>query len=143
MNNYAKIYWLTRLDGINSFFIGMAIISILLIIGIIIGVLMSKDFDEFHHDETLKSRIKLREKFMSKIKYLVFTFFLGILVSIFLPTQKEAIIIIAGGKTIDFVQQDTSISKIPEQTTLLISSFFDKQIKELNEPTKNKQKINP
>ena len=136
MNNYAKIYWLTRLDGINGFFIGMAIISIVLIIGIIIGGLMSKDFDEFYHDEKLKSRIKVREQFTSKVKYLVFTFFLGTLVSIFLPTQKEAVMIVAGGKTIDFIQQDTSIRKIPEKTTLLISSFFDKQIKELNEPTK-------
>lgn len=136
MNNYAKIYWLTRLDGINGFFIGMAIISIVLVIGIIIGSLMSKDFDEFYHGEELKSRIKVREQFTSKVKYLVFTFFLGTLVSIFLPTQKEAVLIVAGGKTIDFIQADTSIRKIPEQTTLLISSFFDKQIKELNEPAK-------
>ena len=136
MNNYEKIYWLTRLDGINGFFTGMVTISIVLIIGIIIGSLISKDFDEFYHGENLKSRIKVREQFTRKVRYLVFTFFLGTLVSIFLPTQKDAVMIVAGGKTIDFIQQDTSIKKIPEQTTLLISNFFDKQIKELNEPTK-------
>ncbi len=136
MSNYSKIYWLTRLDGINGFFIGMAIISIVLLIAIIIGNLMSKDFDQFHSGEKLKARIKTREQIVGKIKYLIFTFFLGTLVAIFLPTQKEAVFIVAGGKTIDFIQKDSSIQKLPEQTTLLISTFFDKQIKEMNEPVK-------
>lgn len=137
MDNYTKIYWLTRLDGINSFFVGMSITSTVLIIGIIVGSLMAKSFNEFYRGDELKSRLKTIEQFTSKVKWLVFTFFLGTLVSIFLPTQKEAVMIVAGGKTIDFIQNDTSIKKIPEQTTLLISSFFDKQIKEMNEKNNN------
>ena len=84
----------------------------------------------------MKSRIKTREQFTNKVKYLVFTFFLGTLVSIFLPTQKEAVFIVAGGKTINFIQADTSIRKIPEQTTSIISTFLDKKIKELNDTEK-------
>jgi len=133
MDNYTKIYWLTRLDGINGFFIGMAIISIILILVIGIGLLIAHYMNDCFNGDELKQRLKTMAAFKSKLNYLVFTFFLGTLVSIFLPTQKEAVMIVAGGKTIDFIQNDTSIKKIPEQTTLLISSFFDKQIKEMNE----------
>lgn len=55
---------------------------------------------------------------------------------VFLPTQKEAIMIIAGGKTMDFIQKDTSVRKIPHQTTEFISEYLDKQIKELSKEAK-------
>lgn len=60
MNNYSKIYWLTRLDGINGFFIAMAIISAVLIIGIAVYYFLSKDFDEFHNGDRLKIRIQTK-----------------------------------------------------------------------------------
>lgn len=135
MNNYEKIYWLTRLDGLHHFFVGMAIVSTILIVGIIIWATFSRDFDEFHHGLQLKLRIKTRSKLTSKVKYLVFTFFLVVLVSVFLPTQREAVLIIAGGKTIDFIQKDTAVNKIPEQTTMVVSKFLEKQLKELDKKT--------
>jgi TRAP-type C4-dicarboxylate transport system permease large subunit len=138
MNNYAKIYWLTRLDGINSFFVGMAVISILVLIAIIIYNVASKDFDEFESEKEVKVRAAFRTMLASKIKWLITTSLIGIIVSILLPTQNEAIIIVAGGKTMDFIQADTSITKIPEQTTLIISQFLENKIKELNEPEENK-----
>lgn len=139
MNNYEKIYWLTRLDGLNSLFVVMSILSIALILLISISSLASKDFDQYYDGHRLKERINTRLKFTSKIKYLTLTLIVGVLGVIFLPTQKEAILIFAGGKTMDFVQKDTSIRKIPEQTTLLISTFFQKQIEEMNKPEEKKK----
>lgn len=52
------------------------------------------------------------------------------LVLIFLPTRNEVIAIYAGGKTLDFAQQDSSLAKIPAQTTEVISNYLDKMIKE-------------
>jgi TRAP-type C4-dicarboxylate transport system permease large subunit len=138
MNNYEKLYWLTRLNSIHSLFIAIAIISIVALIAIIIFYYMSIDFDQFYDEEGLKARIKTRDRFMSKKTLLIITSIIGVLGSTFSPTQKEAVLIMAGGKTMDFIDTDSSIKKLPEQTTLLISSFFDKQIKELNEAPNTK-----
>ena len=37
----------------------------------------------------------------------------------------------AGGKTMDFIESDTSINKIPAQTTKLITNYLEQQIKEV------------
>lgn len=131
MSNYAKIYWLTRLDSLHSLFCGMIVLGSVSIFAIILYKFMSTDFDEFYSGQNLKDRKDNRASVTSKIKWFVFILILGSIGSAFLPTQKEAVLIVAGGKTIDFVQGDTSIQKIPGQATTLISTFFDKQIQEL------------
>lgn len=128
MSNEAKIYWLTRLDGINGLFIWLSILIGFFIVLIIFSSQASKDFDEFKTGEELKQRIETRKKFTSKIGFLTFLCIFSILVSIFLPTKNEAILITAGGKTMDFIQNDTSINKIPSQTTAIISNFLEKQL---------------
>jgi hypothetical protein len=64
----------------------------------------------------------------------------AILGLVFVPTQKEAVVIFAGGKTIDFIEADSSIQKIPHQTTEMISKFMENEILEMNkELERNKQ----
>jgi len=50
---------------------------------------------------------------------------------IFIPSRDEAIMILAGGKTMDYIQSDTSLNKLPYQTTQIISEYLDKKIKDL------------
>ena len=54
-------------------------------------------------------------------------------IRLFLPTKNEMIMIYAGGKAMDFVQQDSSINKIPAQSTKIISDYLDKTIEDLKE----------
>jgi hypothetical protein len=62
----------------------------------------------------------------------VTTFFvLGVVCASLTPTRNEAILIMAGGKTLDFAQSDTSLSKIPYEATEIISGYLEKSIKEL------------
>ena len=56
-------------------------------------------------------------------------FFLFVLISVLTPTKEEAVFIVAGGKVIDFVQKDSSINKIPGQTTSILSTWLDEQLK--------------
>ena len=134
MSNYSKIYWLTRLDGINGFFIAIAVAGGLLTLAFLIYNLVEFGMDEYYKGNELENRLSLRKKLRGKIKYTVSALIIGVLVSILLPTQKQAILILAGGKTMDFIEQDTSINKIPGQTTLIISEFLDNQINKLNNP---------
>jgi len=48
-----------------------------------------------------------------------------------MPSKNDMILIYAGGKTMDYVQKDTSLQKIPYQTTAIISDYLDKTIKEM------------
>lgn len=131
MDNYTKLYWLTRLENINNFFITCTVTSIALIVIISIYWLIHKEWDSFSSE--LAERIAYRKKLVNKRKFLFVVLFVCSMGMVLIPTQKEAVLIFAGGKTMDFIQQDTSIKKIPAQTTLLISTFFEKQIKELTE----------
>lgn len=136
MSNTASLYWLTRLDHIQSFLIAITIISSIAFVSIIIGCAMHADMDDYSwNKDKEQDREKSRAKWKGFLKPLGFIAGLFSLVLVFLPTRDEAIFIVAGGKTIDFIQQDSSINKIPSQTTKAISVFLDNQIKELEGDT--------
>jgi hypothetical protein len=138
MNIYWKLYLLTRLDGIIGLCVTLTIIAFLAAVVIIILNFIHADFDEFYYDETLAKRKNLRTVITKKLKWIIPIGFICLIFSIMIPSKNETIFIVAGGKTIDWVQNDTSICKIPSQTTAIVSEFLDKQIKELKTPKKDK-----
>lgn len=129
MSNYTELYWLTRLDYINGLTLAMAIIGLAYTPICLFSCALHSDFDSYYEDD---SRKKNREKWTSKIKLFLTIGVIALLIRVLSPSKNEVIFIVAGGKTIDFIQKDTSLNKIPSQTTAIISSFLDKQIKELN-----------
>ena len=124
MNNYSKIYWLTRLDNIQAFFAtAFAISLIILFVYHLIMLYLSFDND-------------VKEYNRNWSKYRNISLWVGLVSGIFLvfiPTKNDIILIYAGGKTMDFVQSDTSLSKIPYQTTSIISEYLDRSIEELKD----------
>ena len=133
MSNYEKLYWLTRIDSINYLFLAVAWVasSICIIIAFINIISM---IDEDFCDDALKSQAarKLRS---SKIRWLAPIAFIFFTLSALTPTRNEAVFIAAGGKAIDWAQSDTSISKIPSQTTAIISAFMENEIKKIKQET--------
>ena len=131
MNNYSKIYWLTRLDNIQAFFTtAFAISLIILLVYHLIMLYLSFDSD-------------VKEYNRNWSKYRNISLWVGLISGIFLvfiPTKNDMILIYAGGKTMDFVQSDTSLSKIPYQTTSIISEYLDRSIKEVKDKEQTKQK---
>lgn len=125
MENTTKLYWLTRLDNINGLFITLVIVSIL---AIFLGTLFHNLEKSLENEEETKKRWGILRPYLKSAVISLIVSTLGIL---FLPTKNELIFIYAGGKTIDFIQQDSSISKIPGQTTKIISDFMQKQIDDL------------
>jgi hypothetical protein len=125
MNNYSRIYWLTRLDSIKellgwSIFVSVCVVIIYLILRVVISSQEAED--EFH--------IK-RYSIYKNIG--IWVFIISCLIYTFMPTRNEALIIMAGGKTLEYIQQDTSLSKIPYQTTNILSTLLENEIKKLNE----------
>lgn len=114
MSNLAKMYWLTRLDNLHTIFIVFSVISLVTALCLY----------AIHYFE----EIKIKRKGIS-----IVTFFIFMLLCNFVPTKNEMILIYGGAKTMDFVQSDTSINKLPSQTTKIISDYLDKEIKSLKE----------
>lgn len=128
MTNYTKLYWLTRLDNIQ------ALLSIALLISgaIYIVYYIARYIDCFDSDD----RIKYKKEFgkYANVSFII-TLISGIIL-VFMPTKKDIIIIYAGGKTMDYVQSDTSLAKIPYQTTAIITEYLDKSLKEIKNENK-------
>ena len=133
MSNIALIYWLTRLSSISDFFLTLGVISALLISGGVFGYSFAI-LDSYRDEEKVEYKQK-RKKFSNKIWVPILLFVLYILT----PNTKEAMLIIAGGKTMDYVQSDTSLQKIPYKATELILKKMEDYIDETtSDSTKTK-----
>lgn len=129
MSNYSKIYWLTRMDSIHTAFqLLLSCAIILLVVYSMLLVMILSDGDDIHAFKKYWSKYTSASSWIAVI---------SIIMVIFLPTKDDLILIYAGGKTMDFVQQDSSLSKIPSQSTYIITEYLNKTIKEFdNEKTK-------
>lgn len=129
MTNYEKIYWLTRADYIQGFFIGAAVVFGLMIAARSFNwIILKADGDDGGTPFILSNRIW-------RVTVCAL-FVISTACACLVPSRNEAIIILAGGKTMDYIQSDTSLSKLPYQTTSLISTYFDKALKEMKEEKK-------
>ena len=125
--NYSKqIYWLTRLDGIHRLFDTVALLAI---IGLLIIMVIK-----------LIDYIELNEGTKRPWLVAICIFFLSISAvgKTFLPTTKEAIFIVAGGKTLDYVSTDTSINKIPGKLANITTTWLDQKLNEMKTEVKSK-----
>ena len=146
MSNSMWLYWLTRLDsvrtvaGVFTFFT-----SIILTAWIICAIVKwayssgekTRGFRENEYAEAMAESLRLflfQARFLRRIALSVWLLSIGL--QIFLPTQGELIFIVAGGKTMDYVQSDSSLVKIPGQTTKIISDYLQKTIEEMKKENK-------
>lgn len=133
MSNIALIYWLTRLSSISDFFLTLGVISAAIISLGLIGY--SVALMDWPSDEDEIEYKQKRKKFFNKLWVPILFFVLYILT----PNTKEAMLIIAGGKTMDYVQSDTSLQKIPYKATELILKKMEDYIDETtSDSTKTK-----
>jgi len=126
MENSTLIYWITRLDYINTLCHIIFVISITCLIVIWATPHVMDIYDDEDDMSKYKKRIK-RGKNICLIALI-----LSVMIATFLPKKSDMILIIAGGKALDYVQQDSSLSKIPYQATEIISKMLDEKIKELD-----------
>jgi hypothetical protein len=128
MSNIVLIYWLTRLSSIQGLFATVAIISTTIIsAGLLMYTIMMID----SYEDEIKEFKQKRKWFVNRIWVVCLLW----IVSILTPDTKEAMLIIAGGKTMDYVEQDTALKKIPYKATELILKKMDEYIDEVAEPS--------
>ena len=128
MNWTETIYWLTRLDGISKFFTLLAFIF-----GVILGTMLIYRGIMMIDDDEYK-----KKPFLFGLSIFM-TIFFGIL-SILIPTTKEAIFIFSAGKTLNYVTTDSSLTKIPNKVSEITVNWLDAKLKELKTETESNLK---
>lgn len=127
MNNTFFIYLATRLSGIQAISVSIAVASGIALLVLMLYRLIELDDNlvyEYKVEQTTK-RIEINSK---KQKIARRFLFISLFFAVFTPNTKEAVMIYAGGKTLDYVQKDTSLQKIPYKATELILKKMDQYL---------------
>lgn len=123
MSNSFFIYLATRLTGIAITFWTITVISGLIYCGMTLFRWIELDLDS-----TSDWMVAMIKRNTETLKVLSRVFIISLIIAVLTPTTKEAVFIYAGGKTLDYVQQDTSLRKIPYKATEIIIHKMDEYL---------------
>ena len=115
-----EIYWITRFDSLHCLGIAMFWISLVLFNAL---WLISISTDDWTGKDccTEKQKHRLRKG----ASYSVITFIIGLILWIFIPTQKEAFLIYGVGGTIDYLKQNPTAKQLPDKCINALDKWID------------------
>jgi len=127
----SEIYWITRFDPINTcatvFLVLSAIVTTFFIISTIISMV----------DKDSEKELNLCKKCL-KISSSVLV--ICILIEVFVPTTKQALLIYGVGGTIDYIKANPVAKQLPDKCVNALDKWVDSwNIKEENDSIKNKK----
>lgn len=120
-----EIYWITRLDAISDLanlfiFIG-ALGTLVSIFCIIIGMNKDTSWDSYEIPRNIgKLSIKIFPALLA----------LGILVKIFIPNTKEALVIYGVGGGLDYIKADSTAQRLPKKVIEACDAYLDELLKD-------------
>jgi hypothetical protein len=120
-----EIYWITRLDAINTIFSAFLIISIVALVVFIFIALANLDYWDNSCTWFSKKYLKICCPIL----------FISILGTAFVPTTKEALLIYGVGGTIDYIKSKNTVKKLPDKAIKALDKFLD----EYNVETKSNE----
>lgn len=125
-----EIYWITRFDPINTcatvFLILSAIVTAFFIISTIISMV----------DEDGEKELNLCKKCL-KISSSILV--VCILIEVFVPTTKQALLIYGVGGTIDYIKANPVAKQLPNKCVNALDKWVDSWNIEENDSIKNKK----
>lgn len=122
-----EVYWITRLDAINNLSIAFIIVGV--VISVILTILHMFAVSE-GEDKIVKDRKPYRLS-----SYIVLI--IGVLMSTFIPSTKDAMMIWGIGGTIDYIKSNDTAKQLPDKCIQALDKFVDEYM--LNEEN-NKEK---
>lgn len=114
-----EIYWLTRLAGIKTFAIILLIASIIVVIST--AIWYANTCEDYMKEER-DAMMKLIKTWKST---LVCSLLFGILGTIFIPTQREILLIYGLGSTIDYVKSNDKAKQLPDKAVDALTRYLD------------------
>lgn len=137
MNWYNVFYWVTRGDSVKNFFDTSSNIftwlTVLSFIGMVIcsigvGVQISENRTKSDEEDKVDYDIRAWQKIRRYVSYLFYPLLALSLITwagyIFTPTKKEALLIMAGGGTMNYLTTDSTAKQLPhEMTTFVVTEL--------------------
>lgn len=127
------IYWITRLDGIIAVSVIISIMFFAAAVALIVYYFSEIEcYSIYDKDE---DDIKTAKRCRRAIYGSVFGMFLFMLIAVFVPTTKDAIIIYGCGSILEYIEQNDKIQEMPDR----LVNITDKYISELERNFENKE----
>lgn len=115
----SELYWLCVLGSLNDLGRAIVVVSFLLCVTLGFWLLLCSTVDlELSH-------------FIKKVfKGSLFSIVLGVVMVIFIPSQKNLLIIYGVGSTIDYLKENKDANKIPDKCVKALDKYLDDALKE-------------
>ena len=124
----SELYWLTRLDGIEVLLVLGILFGIILLVGGGVGSLVWSD------DEDITRR------FIKTFKAGLITLVTSVILKIFIPTERDAFLILGIGGTVDYLQNSEVVKELPDKCINALDAWvesFTEENKNNNYGTEN------
>lgn len=130
-----EIYWITRLEGISTFFGLSALFSAAIAI-ILFAIAIANKSDADIYDEgskTWKQHINIYKKCSYWAKRCVIILIISSFINVFIPTTNEALLIYGVGGTIDYIKSNGTAKQLPDKCIKALDEYLDNLTKEENQ----------
>lgn len=115
-----EIYWITRLDAIQT----LAIIAVF-----ILGVFTFLYILFWIMEDDEKDKSKFKKNILKFAAYISIPVFL----LVFIPSKRDMLMIIGIGGTIEYLKSNDTANKLPDKVIMAIDKLLDDTIEEENE----------
>lgn len=129
-----EIYWLTRVDTLNTIFGWM--IGIPVFVGIIMFIVFLMSMDSLRDDEIDESWLSFK-KYCKKFRNVLLpVFIVGILGTGFCPTKNDMLLIYGVGGSIDYLRNNPTAQKLPDKCIEALDAWVDELFPEKKDSIK-------
>lgn len=109
----SELYWLTRLEGIEVLLVlGIVFGSILFLAGGIGSLVWADDED-------------MTRRFIKVFKAGLITLVISVILKIFIPTEKDAFLILGLGGTLDYLQNSEVAKELPDKCINALDAWVE------------------
>jgi hypothetical protein len=115
----AEIYWLTRLAGVETLALFLLVFSVVVaIVAAVWYFSTSEDYMEEERDVLMKLVKKWKSTWVCSLLF-------GILGTVFIPTQREILLIYGLGSTIDYIKSNDKAKELPDKAVDALTKYLE------------------
>lgn len=119
----SEIYWLTRVDTLNTIFGWM--IAIPVIVGILMFIAFLVSMESLRSNEIEENWLSFK-KYCKKFRNVLLpVFIIGILGIGFCPTKNDMLLIYGVGGSIDYLRSNPTAQKLPDKCIEALDAWVD------------------
>lgn len=123
----SEIYWVTRMDGINTFLTSFIIPGGMLFLGLFILSLIVENPEK-------------KERLGNALISVGYAIAIAGVMLVFIPTTKEMLLIYGVGGTIDYIKSNDTAKELPDKAVKALDKYLDEISKDKQDEKDNVQR---